>query len=169
MKLVVLNRCKKSLAILAAVSVILTATGPISKIKVYAWENDSIDNVNINGDFSSGLSDDLLVHTTDTSSVTEVTEDGDRKISIKRNGNDAATGSLSKKVSLPAGDYVWQFELSANEIPTTDLSYMSYFGIFNELNSYDRGYGTNGIAAAATYISDESYENYYYCNSGGYN
>ena len=169
MKLAVLNRCKKSLAILAAVSVILTATGPISKIKVYAWENDSIDNVNINGDFSSGLSDDLLVHTTDTSSVTEVTEDGDRKISIKRNGNDAATGSLSKKVSLPAGDYVWQFELSANEIPTTDLRYMSYFGIFNKLGSYDRGYGTNGIAAAATYISDEGYENYYYCNSGGYN
>ena len=169
MKLAVLNRFKKGLAVLAATAVILTATGPISKIKAYAWENDLLTGVNINGDFSSGLNDESLVHTADTSSVTQVTEDNNIKISIKRSDSDAKTGSLSKKVSLPAGDYVWQFELSANEIPTDSLKYLSYFGIFKELNSYDRGYGTNGIAAAVTYIIDEDYSNYYYCNSSGAN
>lgn len=168
MKLAVLNRCKKSLAVLAVMAVVLTAAGPVSKIKAYAWDG-TLNSININGDFSKGLNDESLVHTADTSSVACVTEDGNAKISIKRSGDNAKTGSLSKRVSLPAGDYVWQFELGANEIPTDGLKYLAFFGVFNALNSNDRGYGSDGIAAAASYISNEDKSNYYYCNSSGKN
>ena len=166
MKSAVMKRCKKAMSVLAATSVILTAAVSLSNYKAYAWENDSLDKANINGDFSKGLiSDNALIHTADTSSVTTVAEDGNVKISIKRKGNDASTGSLSKRVYLPAGDYVWQFELSADSIPTDNLKQLIYFGVFNSLDNYSRGYGTNGLAAAATYISEEKPESYYYCNS----
>lgn len=167
MKMAVLNRCKKALSVLTAASVILTSAVFLSNYKAYAWESNSLDKANINGDFSSGLDDDSLVHTADTSSVTVVTEDdGNMKISIKRTGNDPKTGSLSKGVSLPAGDYVWQFELSADNIPTESWKNLIYFGVFNKLdNNYSRGYGTNGITAAATYISGETPAESNYCNS----
>ena len=166
MKSAVLNKCKKILSVFAAISVISTSAVSLSGYKVCAWESSPLDNANVNGDFSGGLyADNSLVHTADTSSVTTVTEDGNVKISIKRKGNDASTGSLSKRVSLPAGDYVWQFELSADNIPADDLDQLAFFGVFNSLDRYSRGYGTNGIAASAAYISDEKTDSIYYCNS----
>ncbi len=164
MKSAVLNRCKKALSVLAAASVILASAVFLSNNKAYAWESNALDKANVNGDFSGGL-DDSLVHTADTSSVAAITEDGNVKVSVKRNRTDAKTGSLSKSVSLPAGDYVWQFELNADNIPTESLKYLIYFGVFNKLGGNSRGYGTNGIAAAATYISGEAPAENNYCYS----